>query len=477
MDVQSESTGMSRKQKNVLLPSIKITGIAEKGRGVGRTEEGRVVFVDDVVPGDIVEVIAQKKKRDYLEGKAKSFLHYSIDRMLPFCQHFGVCGGCKWQHLSYNAQLRHKQKLAEDALLRIGKVQVQEMMPILPAIGQTYYRNKLEFSFSSKRWLSQEELANGVTNQEDVLGFHHAGAFDKVVNIEHCFLQSDPSNTIRNCMRDLAIAHGLTFYDARTKEGLLRNVIIRVTTLEQVMVIVALQYDVPDQYRPYLNQLLKEFPQITTLLYCINPKVNDFIMDLDMILYHGKGSVEEQLGHVRFKIGPKSFFQTNTLQAQRLYDVIVEFAALQGTENVYDLYTGIGSIALYIAKNCKQVVGIEEIAAAIEDAKENAMWNGLQNTIFYAGDVKAILTTEFAAKHGKPDLLITDPPRAGMHPQVVEMLLQLESPKLIYVSCNPATQARDLNLLTQKYEVKKVRPVDMFPHTHHLETVALLELR
>lgn len=476
-DLPIKTTGMSRKQKNVWLPSIRITGIAEKGRGVGRTEEGRVVFIDDVVPGDVVEVSAQKKKRDYLEGKVIAFQHYSLDRTPAFCAHFGICGGCKWQHLSYEAQLKHKQKLAEDALLRIGKVAVQEMLPILPALGQTYYRNKLEFSFSSKRWLTPAELADGQSNEEDVLGFHRAGAFDKVVNIEHCFLQSDPCNAIRNRMRSLAIAHELSFYDARINEGFMRNVIIRVTTLEEVMVIIAFQQDAPQQFRPFLDELLAEFPQITTLLYCINPKVNDFMMDLDMIPYYGKGYIEEQLGHIRFKIGPKSFFQTNTLQAQRLYDVVVEFADLRGTENVYDLYTGIGSIALYMARYCRQVVGIEEIAAAIEDAKENAVLNNIDNATFYAGDVKAILTTDFAAQNGKPDLLITDPPRAGMHPQVVEMLLQLEAPKLIYVSCNPATQARDLNLLAKKYIVQKVRPVDMFPHTHHLESVALLELR
>ena len=312
---------------------------------------------------------------------------------------------------------------------------------------------------------------------EDVLGFHRAGAFDKILNISHCWLQSDPSNDLRNTLKELAIEQGLSFYDARANEGFARNVIIRLTDIGELMVIMSVQENDQEKITRLLDAVLEKFPQITSLFYCVNPKVNDYILDLDFVQYHGKAYIEEQLGHVRFRIGPKSFFQTNTSQAKRLYDIVVDFADLKGDENVYDLYTGLGSIALYVAQSCRQVVGIEEIKEAIDDANINAELNGIENAVFYAGDVKDILTPAFAEKHGKPDLLITDPPRAGMHPKVVEMLLQLEAPRMIYVSCNPATQARDLKGLSEKYKVLKVQPVDMFPHTHHVESVALLELK
>ncbi len=466
-----------RRKKLPHIEKVSITGIADKGRSIGRAEDGRVVFVEDAVPGDVVDVQVNRKKKGVLFGYATAIRHYSIDRVGAFCPHFGLCGGCKWQHLTYEAQLRHKQTVVEDALLRIGKLEVAELLPILPSLEQTYYRNKLEYSFSNKKWLTREEIDSGISNLEDVLGFHKAGAFDKIINIEHCYLQPEPSNAIRNHIRITAIEQGLTFYDARAQTGFLRNMVLRITSIGEVMLIMSVKEDKPERYRPLFDSILQAFPQLTSFYYCINGKVNDYLMDLEMQLYKGEAYVEEQLGHVRFKIGPKSFFQTNTRQGIRLYDTVVEFANLQGTENVYDLYTGIGSIALYVAQACKQVVGIEEIAAAIDDAHENAQLNGIKNTTFYAGDVKDILTTEFATKHGKPDLLITDPPRAGMHPKVVQMLLQLEAPRLVYVSCNPATQARDLSILTEKYKVLKARPVDMFPHTHHIESVALLELR
>ncbi len=460
-----------------MLSNVLITGIADKGKSVGRTEDGQVVFIEDAIPGDIAEVEVYKKRKGFFQGKAKTIHRYSIDRTVPFCEHFGTCGGCKWQHLSYDAQLRHKQEVVENALQRIGKVNVQHMEPILAAERRTYYRNKLEYSFSNKKWLTKAQIDSDISNLENVLGFHRAGAFDKVVNIQHCWLQPEPSNLIRNRIRAVAIEQGLTFYDARENVGFLRNMIIRVSSLGEVMLIVAFHTDEPSKYKPLLDQLLEDFPEITTLLYCINPKVNDYLMDLDMITYFGKGYIEEKMGLIRFKIGPKSFFQTNTHQGKRLYDTVAEFANLKGTENVYDLYTGIGSIALYVAQRASQVVGIEEIEAAINDAEVNAQLNNISNTIFYAGDVKNILTTEFAEKHGKPDLLITDPPRAGMHADVVRMLLQLATPRIIYVSCNPATQARDLNLLSEQYYILKVRAVDMFPHTHHIESVALLELK
>jgi len=468
---------MGRKRRHIQLQNVQITGIADKGRAVGKTEDGRVVFVEGVAPGDVVDVQTNRKKKGVFFGYPIDFKEFSLDRVDPFCPHFELCGGCKWQHLTYEAQLRHKQKVVEDAILRIGRVEVEEFQPILPALQQTYYRNKLEYSFSSKRWLTREEIESGISNEEDVLGFHKAGAFDKIIDIEHCFLQPDPSNDLRNRIRIIAKEQGLSFYDAKANTGFMRNMIIRISSIGEIMLIMAFKENDKEKYKPLLDQILEDFPQINSLFYCINPKVNDFLMDLEMVLYEGKSHIEEHLGDVRFNVGPKSFFQTNTMQGKRLYDTVVEFADLKGKENVYDLYTGLGSIALYVAKNCKQVVGIEEIAPAIEDAKNNAKLNNIENTTFYAGDVKDILTAEFARKHGKADVLITDPPRAGMHPDVVKMLLQLEVPRIIYVSCNPATQARDLNVLSEKYKVLKVRPVDMFPHTHHMESVALLELK
>lgn len=467
---------MGKKKKT--LRSVKITGIADKGKGVGRTEDGKVVFVEEVAPGDVVDVLVLRKKSGVMQGIPVHYHEYSPDRVEPVCEHFQVCGGCKWQHLSYDHQLKHKEKVVRDALQRIGKIEVPDFQPILGATDTTFYRNKMEFAFSAKRWLTKEEIeTNAEIDRNHALGFHRPGQFDKIVDIEKCWLQPDPSNEIRNTVKAIAIEQGLSFFDNRAKEGFLRSLLLRITDIGELMVLFSFGEEDEAKRETFLDAVLQRFPQITTLCYCINTKVNDYLMDLDMVTYHGKGYIEEQLGHVRFKIGPKSFFQTNTRQGKNLYDIAVEFAGLQGHENVYDLYTGVGSIAMYLAQNCRQVVGIEEIAAAIVDARENAKLNGIDNTVFYAGDVKDILTQEFVAKYGKPDVLITDPPRAGMHQQVVDMLLQLASPRIVYVSCNPATQARDLNLLGEKYNVLKVRPVDMFPHTHHIENVALLALR
>lgn len=466
-----------RKKKRIVVPQVKITGIADKGKSVGRDEDGRVIFVEHVAPGDIADVLIVKKRGDYLQGIPQYFHKYSEDRVEPFCRHFGLCGGCRWQHITYEAQVQHKQDVVYNALKRIGKIEVGEFLPIMPAEDTVYYRNKLEFTFSNKRWLTEEEMTGEVSNLQDVLGFHRPGAFDKIVDIEHCWLQAEPSNSLRNGIKAIAIEQELSFFDLRQKTGFLRHITIRTTSLGELLLIVSFYEGDLSKIKPFLDAILKQFPNITTLCYCINSKLNDYVLDLEMITYHGKGYIEELLRHVRFRIGPKSFFQTNTRQAVNLYELVAGFAELQGEENVYDLYTGIGSIALFIAGNCKQVVGIEEVEEAINDARENARLNAIENTVFYAGDVKDTLTEDFSKKHGKPDLLITDPPRAGMHKDVLQTLLRLETPRIVYVSCNPASQARDINLLSEKYELKKVQPVDMFPHTHHIENVALLKLK
>ena len=466
-----------KKRKPRIFPKIEITGIADKGRAVGRNAEGQVIFVDNVVPGDIVDVLVTKSKSGFMEGLPQKFHKYSEARREAFCQHFGVCGGCKWQNLDYETQLHHKELVVYNAMKRIGKVKVKEILPIVPSLETTYYRNKLEYAFSNKKWLTKEEIAAGSTNYKNVLGFHRPRAFDKIVEINHCYLQGDPSNEIRQTLLDIGIEQGLDFFDLSTETGFLRHVMIRITSVDQIMLIISFFRAEAEKQKRYLDEVLRRLPQITSLHYCINPGENDFILDKEIQLYQGRGYIEEMLGPVRFRIGPKSFFQTNTRQAVRLFDTVVKFAELSGNENVYDLYTGIGSIALYIADRCRQVVGIEEVASAIEDAKENSDLNGFKNTVFYAGDVKDMLTTEFADQHGKPDLVITDPPRAGMHARVVKTLLLLESPRIVYVSCNPATQARDFSLLAHKYEIVKLQPVDMFPHTHHIETVALLQLK
>ncbi|MBK7409623.1 MAG: 23S rRNA (uracil(1939)-C(5))-methyltransferase RlmD [Saprospirales bacterium] len=469
---------MGRKRKPQYEYQLEITGIADKGRGVGRTPEGQVVFVENVAPGDVVDVLIIRKKAGQLQATPTHFHQYSKDRVEPFCSHYDICGGCQWQHLSYEAQLQHKETNVRNALQRIAKVPIGEFLPILPAPETQYYRNKLEFAFSNRRWLTTEELEDKSTPLfVDVLGFHKAGAFDKIINIDHCWLEPEPSNLIRNGLRELGMEQGLSFYDTRAHEGFLRQVMVRVSTVGETLVLLSFGEEDEPRRIAYLDAVLERFPQITTLIYCINTKVNDFVLDLDMHTYAGKGFIEEQLGHVRFRIGPKSFFQTNSRQGEQLYSIAAQFAGLDGTQNVYDLYTGVGSIALYLAKDARQVTGIEEIEAAIDDARENALLNNIDNCTFYAGDVKNILTPEFAEKHGKPDVVITDPPRAGMHPDVVKLFLQLESPRIVYVSCNPATQARDLNLLDEKYRVEKVQPVDMFPHTQHIEAVALLVKR
>jgi 23S rRNA (uracil1939-C5)-methyltransferase len=472
-ELRFSKKNMARKR---IITDLEITGIGDHAKGIGRDEEGKVIFVDKVALGDVVNVQLLKNKKDFAEAVPLEWSKKSSDRTEPFCQHYYVCGGCQWQHVSYDAQLEYKQYVVESALRRIGKVDVQEILPIKRAEVSQFYRNKLEFSFSSKQYLTSEQLQAGVPFEKNVLGFHRSGAFDKIVDIWNCFLQPDPSNDLRNYMRQLAEEQGLQFWDARIHQGFLRHVMVRITTTGEVMLVVSFARNDQTKIKAYLDGLMHRFPGITSIYYCINPKLNDFVLDLDMLLYAGRGYIVEQLGHVQFRIGPKSFFQTNSRQAKVLYDVVEEFAQFSGRENVYDLYTGLGSIAQYVAHRCQHVIGIEEMAPAIDDANENARLNGITNCTFYAGDVRDMLMTDFARKHGKPDIVITDPPRAGMHQDVVNSLLKLEAPRIIYVSCNPATQARDLNLLHEKYDILKIQPVDMFPHTHHIESVALLQL-
>ncbi len=468
---------MGRRKKPRLIEDMLIVGPADKGRSVAKSESGEVVFLDKVAPGDVVDVLVIRKRKGVQEGIAQNFKSYSEDRVEPVCEYFGVCGGCKWQHIAYEAQLRHKTNIVENAMQRIGKIDIGEFRPIIGADKTEYYRNKLEFSFSNKRWLSPEELKTDMSNQAEVLGFHIPRTFDKIIDIYHCHLQGGLSNEIRDFVREKGKELGMPFMDIKNVEGYLRNIIIRTTTTDELMVILSIFKDEKESREKLLDALAEKFPQISSLNYAINDKRNDTLHGIDVINYKGKPYIEEKLRDTKYRISPKSFFQTNSFQAVKLFDAVVEFAGLQGTENVYDLYTGTGSIACYLAKYCQQVVGIEEVEPAIEDAKVNAEINGIDNAVFYVGDVKDILTDEFAIKHGKPDVLITDPPRAGMHAKVVEMLLKLESPKIVYVSCNPGTQARDLNLLSEKYDVLLIQPVDMFPHTYHIENIALLQLK
>ena len=463
-------------RKFYIIEEVPFHGVADRGKGVGRTTDGIVVFADGVVPGDVADIFVQKKKGGFIEGRIERLVRPSLQRVEPFCRHFSICGGCKWQNLDYKTQLEHKHQAVVDAFSRIAKVPVGEMQPILGAPETTFYRNKLEFGFANKRWLLPEELNTGIVPGGG-LGFHKAGAFDKVIDIEECWLQGGPSNAVRNAARAIAQEQGLAFYDLRTHKGFLRNLMLRITTTGEMMMLFSFARPDHEAIEAYLTAMKSQFPEVTTIVYCVNQKLNDTVFDQEMITWHGKGYVVEQLGELKFKIGPKSFFQTNSGQAKNLYDTVVEFAGLTGTERVFDLYTGTGSIALYVASACKEVIGIEEIPEAIADAEENRQLNGIDNAVFYAGDVRHVLSPEFVEKHGRPDVVITDPPRAGMHEKAVRFLLDLAAPRMVYVSCNPATQARDLQLLDEKYRVLKVRPVDMFPHTHHIENVALLELK
>ena len=438
-----------------------------------------VIFVPFVAPGDVVDIQLTRKKNSYAEGKAVHFHSYSPHRVEPFCQHFGVCGGCKWQHIPYEDQLKYKQKQVLDNLTRIGKVQPEEVLPILGSAKTTFYRNKLEFTFSNKKWLTEEEVKSGVTPDTwNGVGFHIPTLFDKVLDIQKCWLQDDISNRIRNCIKAYCLSHeGYPFFDLRNQEGFIRTLMIRTASTGDLMVVVVFFHEDQERREALLSHVAEQFPEITSLLYVINGKCNDTITDQEVIVFKGKDHIIEEMEGLHFKVGPKSFYQTNSEQAYNLYKVARSFAELTGNELVYDLYTGTGTIANFVARQSKQVIGIEYVPEAIEDAKVNASLNGLENTLFYAGDMKDILTADFIQQHGRPDVIITDPPRAGMHDDVIKTILAAEPKRVVYVSCNPATQARDLSLLDVKYALKKVQPVDMFPHTHHVDNVVLLEKR
>lgn len=472
---------MARKKKELpLLEKVTITDVAAEGKAVAKVNE-LVIFVPYVVPGDVVDLQVKRKKNHYAEAVAVKFHEKSPLRTEPFCSHFGVCGGCKWQCLSYEEQLKYKQKQVFDNLTRIGKVELPEFRPILGSEKTRFYRNKLEFTFSNKRWLTEEEVKQDVKyDQMNAVGFHIPGAFDKVLTIDKCWLQDDISNQIRNAVRDYAYAHNFPFFDLRTQEGLLRNIMIRTSSTGELMVVLQCKVT-DDEGRRKMEEILQfmadSFPQITSLMYVINNKCNDTIGDLDVEVFKGNDHIFEEMEGLRFKVGPKSFYQTNSEQAYNLYKVAREFAGLTGNELVYDLYTGTGTIANFVARQARKVVGIEYVPEAIEDAKVNSALNGIDNTLFYAGDMKDILTNDFIAEHGRPDVIITDPPRAGMHNDVIDVILAAEPKRIVYVSCNPATQARDLQLLDGKYKVTAVQPVDMFPHTHHVENVVQLERR
>jgi len=466
-----------RKKKQEVLQSVLVQDYAAEGKSLSKID-GKVIFIEGAVPGDVVDVKLGKNKKDWAEGKAVYFHEYSTDRIAPFCAHFGVCGGCKWQMLPYEKQLQYKHNEVEQNLRRLGKITLPPLEPILGCDQTTQYRNKLEFTFSNRRYLLQEEIGtDAVIQQSDALGFHVPRLFDKVIDINTCHLMAPPTNEIKNTIRQFALEQGYPFYDIRNHTGWLRTLVLRICTTGEVMVNLCIAYEDETERKKLLDHLLKQVPGITTLLYTINPKKNDSIYDLNPQVYFGKGFAIEELDGLKFKIGPKSFFQTNTKQGEKLYRVTKEFAALTGTETVYDLYCGTGSIGLFVSNAAKKIIGVEVIGEAIEDAKVNAELNGITNTAFFAGDVIDVCNDDFFNHHGRPDVIITDPPRAGMHEKLVRKLLNIAAPTLVYVSCNPATQARDLQLLDEKYMVTKVQPVDMFPHTHHIENVVQLRLR
>lgn len=472
---------MGRKRKgfkSIIFENREITGIAEESRSVCRTDDGIVCFVEGAVPGDVVDVLVTQKKKGFYFGAVHNLVEASPDRIKAPCKHFGICGGCKWQHFHYAGQLREKENKVLQAMLRIGKTEPQEFQPILGCGEEFFYRNKLEFTFSNKRWLEPEEMSSeGDILKEPGLGFHRAGAFDKVVDIEECMLQPDPSNAIRNFVKAFAIRMNWTFFNVRQREGFLRNLMVKTSSIGEVMVLLSFHYKDDEAIGALMEAIMTNFPEITTLVYVINEKANDTFLDLPIEIYHGPGYIVEKLGEVKYRLGPKSFFQTNTKQAVRLYDLALEFAGLQPTDHVNDLYTGLGSIALYASSRCKSIVGVENVAPAIEDARANADWNGISNATFVVGNVEDVVDTGFITKYGRPDVVITDPPRAGMHERVIDTLLQLECPKIVYISCNPSTQARDVAMLSTKYNLEKLRAVDMFPQTNHIESVALLTLK
>lgn len=502
---------MKKQKQRIILENILVTDYAAEGKALAKTE-GKVIFISGAVPGDVADILITKNKKDWAEGRVQQIKKYSKERVDAFCKHFGVCGGCKWQMLPYAKQLQYKQQEAEQNLKRIGKVELPTIMPIIGADDDKHYRNKLEFTFSNKRYLLPEEITplppeggflDPVNSKEisssevfeapplegfgeasllggreaGALGFHVPRLFDKIIDIHECYLMDDVNNSIRNTIRDFALQNNYSFYDVREHTGWLRNIVIRYCTTGELMVNIIFNYDDDTERKKLLDHVLQQVPSITTLLFTINPKWNDTIYDLTPQVYFGKGFVIEKLEDFQFKISPKSFFQTNTKQAEKLYAVTRDFAGLTGNETVYDLYCGTGSIGIFVSKLAKKIIGVEVIEDAITDARENAALNNITHAEFFAGDVIKICNDEFFATHGRPDVIITDPPRAGMHDKLVSKLLEIAAPKIVYVSCNTATQARDIALLGEKYWVEKIQPVDMFPHTHHIECVVLLKLK
>lgn len=466
---------MGRKKELPVIENVRITDIGAEGNAVGRVDN-MVVFVPMLVPGDVVDIKVRRKRKKYIEGRVIRFREYSASRIKPQCPHFGVCGGCRWQHIPYELQLFHKEKQVRESLERIGKTEIPGVMPIKGSPDTYYYRNKLEYAFSDRRWLTSEEIILDVEySREDALGFHIQGLFDKILDIRECFLQPEPSNMIRDAVRDYARKDRMIFFNAREQTGFLRNLVIRNTLDGKFMVIVVFFYDDRPRREGLLDHLASKFPCITSLMYIINKKKNDSLTDQIPVLYRGVDHLTEIIDGLKFRIGPKSFFQTNTRQAAVLYRTAKSFAGLTGSEIVYDLYTGAGTIACYVADSAKKVIGIEYVEEAVEDADANAGYNGITNTFFFAGDIKNVMDEAFINKHGKPDVVITDPPRAGMAEDVIKAVIMTNPQRIVYISCNPATQARDVALLAGHYRVKLVQPFDMFPQTHHVENIVLLE--
>ncbi len=469
---------MSRRNKIQIFENIEIIDAGARGKTIAKAPDGRVIFLNNAVPGDIVDIRTGKKRKAYYEGSVIKFHKFSDKRTEPVCEHFENCGGCKWQNMKYEHQLVYKEKEIENNLRRIGHLELPEVTPILPCKNIYFYRNKMEYSFSNKRWLTYEEI-NSKEEIEDrnACGFHVSGMWDKILDIKKCHLQEEPSNEIRNFIKDFGIKNNLEFYNPREQSGFLRTLMIRISSIGEIMVVIQFFKEDIEKRELLLNALSKEFPQITSLLFVINSKGNDTLYDQDIVLFKGKNHIFEEMEGLKFKIGAKSFYQTNSAQAYELYKLTREFANLSGDETVYDFYTGTGTIAQFISKKAKKVIGVETVPEAIEDAKSNAQLNKIDNVEFYAGDLKSAFNDAFIKKHGKPDVIITDPPREGMHKKVVEKMLEISPKRIVYVSCNSATQARDLAMLKDKYEIIKTQAVDMFPQTHHVENVVLLELK
>jgi 23S rRNA (uracil1939-C5)-methyltransferase len=468
---------VGRRRELPFLEKVRITDIGAEGNALARVDN-LVVFVPMLIPGDVVDIQVIRKRKKYMEGRVVKFHEYSPDRIVPRCKHFGVCGGCKWQHLPYSLQLNYKEKQVKDNLVRIGKIDLPQISPIIGSSDEFLYRNKLEFTFSDKRWLTKEEvISDSKFERENALGFHIPGLFDKVLDIEKCHLQPDPSNAIRNAVKKYSYEKNLKFFDLREQEGFLRNLVIRNSLEDKVMVIVVFFREDIEQRTGLLEFLSAEFPEITSLMYVINSKRNDSLNDQEPILYKGESFLVEEMDGLKFRIGPKSFYQTNTKQALELYRIARNFAGLTGNETVYDLYSGTGTITNFIAAHARKVIGVEYVEEAVKDAVINSEINGITNTRFFAGDMKDVLSETFFKDNGKPDVIITDPPRAGMHEDVIKIILSAAPEKIVYISCNPATQSRDIQLLSGSYDVMNVQPVDMFPHTHHVENVILMKRR